>query len=159
MIRRAEKRDIPDIGRLLLQVNNVHADIRPDLFKHDHRKYTDVQLEGIIEDDSRPVFVLTDEEDEHLRGYCFCELTVYENDNNMTDRKTLYIDDLCVDEASRGEHTGRKLYEYVLGYAERSGCYNVTLNVWSGNEGARGFYDAMGLKPYKTGMEYILKGV
>ena len=156
MIRRAISRDIPDIDKLLYQVNNVHADGRPDLFRHDCKKYTDAQLEGILKDDNRPVFVLTDERDEHVLGYCFCMLEIYENDNNMTDRRTLYIDDLCVDETERGKHIGRELYEHVLGYAKEAGVYNVTLNVWSCNPEALKFYEAMGLKPYKTGMEYVL---
>ena len=156
MIRRAEKRDIPDIDKLLYQVCNVHADGRGDLFKHDCKKYTDEQLEEIIKDEERPIFVLPDEQDEHVLGYCFCILERYVNDNNMVDRTTLYIDDLCVDEEARGQHAGSRLYRYVCDYAKEIGCYNVTLNVWSCNEKAMKFYEAMGLKPYKTGMECIL---
>ncbi len=156
MIRKAQSRDIPDIDRLLFQVDNVHADGRDDLFKHDCKKYTDDQLEGILKDDKRPIFVYTDEKDEHVLGYCFCIFEIYENDNNMVDRKTLYIDDLCVDEAMRGKHIGRQLYEYVKAYAKEEGFYNITLNVWSLNKSAINFYEAMGLKPYKTGMEHIL---
>ncbi len=156
MIRRAEKRDIPDIDRLLFQVNNVHADGRSDLFKHDCKKYTDVQLEAIIKDDNRPIFVFSDEKDEKVLGYCFCILEIYENDNNLTDRKTLYIDDLCVEEGKRGMRIGKRLYEHVLDYAKGIGCYNVTLNVWCLNEKAMGFYEALGLTPYKIGMEQIL---
>ncbi len=156
MIRRAEKRDIPDIDRLLYEVNNVHADGRSDLFRHDCKKYTDEELEVIIKDDKRPVFVLTDQSDERVYGYCFCIMEVYENDHNMVDRKTLYIDDLCVDEEKRGEHIGSQLYNFVLEFAKREGCYNVTLNVWSLNDKAKKFYDAMGLRPYKVGMEKIL---
>ena len=156
MIRRAENRDIPDIDKLLYQVCNVHADGRSDLFKHDCKKYTDEQLTEIIQDDGRPIFVLTDEEDVHVLGYCFCMLEIYENDNNMVDRKTLYIDDLCVDEEARGQHIGSRLYRYVLDHAKEIGCYNVTLNVWSLNDKAQKFYEAMGLKPYKVGMEHIL---
>ncbi|MCR5733877.1 MAG: GNAT family N-acetyltransferase [Lachnospiraceae bacterium] len=157
MIRPAKKRDIQDIDRLLFQVNNVHADDRPDLFKRDCKKYTDEELEKIIEDDKRPIFVYTDERDEQVLGYAFCIIEEYENDHNMVDRKTLYIDDLCVDEEVRGRHIGRLLYEHVLRYAKHTGCYNVTLNVWSLNTDAMKFYEALGLKPYKTGMEVIVE--
>lgn len=74
----------------------------------------------------------------------------------MTDVKTLYIDDLCVDEAARGAHIGRSLYEYVLDYARNNGYYNVTLNVWADNKNAVKFYDKLGLKIQKIGMEKIL---
>ncbi len=156
MIRRAEKRDIPDMNRLLYQVCNVHADGRKDLFKRDCKKYTDEQLAELLGNEERPVFVLSDEADERVLGYCFCVLERYQGDNIMTDRLTLYIDDLCVDEEARGKQIGSALYHYVCEYAKKRGCYNITLNVWSCNENARKFYERMGLEPYKTGMEYIL---
>lgn len=74
----------------------------------------------------------------------------------MTDIKTLYIDDLCVEENSRGMHIGSALYEFVLDYAKKCGCYNVTLNVWAENTGAMEFYKKIGMKIQKIGMEQIL---
>ena len=70
--------------------------------------------------------------------------------------KTLYIDDLCVDETERGQHIGKQLYDYTKEYAKQIGCNNLTLNVWEGNDSARAFYDRQGLKPLKTTMEVIL---
>lgn len=155
VIRRAVEKDIEGINRLLLQVGMVHHRGRPDLFRADSRKYTDEQLAEIIRDDSRPVFVAVDGR-ETLAGYAFCMFQQHANDNILTDIRTLYIDDLCVDEAIRGQHIGKSLYEYVAGFAKASGCYNVTLNVWSCNETAQRFYESCGLKPQKTGMEMIL---
>lgn len=79
-----------------------------------------------------------------VQGYAFCIFQQYVNHNIMTDIKTLYIDDLCVDEACRGQHIGTALYRHVLDFARASGCYNVTLNVWSLNESAMKFYQAPG---------------
>ena len=112
-------------------------------------------LYGILKDDMRPVFVAVDEESRVL-GYAFCMFKQYTDDNILTDIKTLYIDDLCVDGTCRRQHVGRELYEYVLGFAKGQGCYNVTLNVWECNPGAKKFYEACGLVPQKTGMEKIL---
>ena len=78
------------------------------------------------------------------------------NDNILTDIKTLYIDDLCVYENLRGQHIGRQLYEYVKTFAKENGFYNLTLNVWSLNEGAQKFYESVGMVPQKIGMETIL---
>jgi ribosomal protein S18 acetylase RimI-like enzyme len=74
----------------------------------------------------------------------------------LTDIKTLYIDDLCIDENVRGQHIGKSIYEFVKSFAKENGCYNLTLNVWACNEGAMRFYEAVGLKPQKIGMETIL---
>lgn len=154
-IRRAETCDMPRIDELLMQVELVHHKARPDLFKNGGRKYTDEELAAIIADDKRPILVAVDENN-RLLGYAFCIFQQYLNNTIMTDIKTLYIDDLCVDEACRGQHIGRSLYEAVLDYAREHGCYNVTLNVWSGNDNAQRFYESCGLKPQKIGMEVIL---
>lgn len=155
-IRRAQEKDMKDLDRLLFQVNMVHHKGRPDLFKGGQRKYTDDQLLEIIQDDKRPVFVAENEEG-NVVGYAFCIFQQRLNDNILTDIKSLYIDDLCVDEACRGQHVGSALYEYVKDFAREQGCYNLTLNVWALNEGARRFYEKCGLRPQKIGMETILR--
>lgn len=153
-LRRAEERDIPTISRLLYQVHKVHSDVRPDLFKKGAKKYTDDELRQILSDSRRPIFVA--ERDGAVLGYAFCIHQQHVNDNNMTEIKTLYIDDLCVDEAARGGHTGSALYEHVLEYARERGYYNVTLNVWADNTGALKFYEKLGMRTQKIGMEQIL---
>lgn len=154
VIRRAGEGDIPVLDKLLYQVHRVHSDARPDLFQPGAKKYTDDELREILADSRRPVFVA--ERAGAVLGYAFCVHQQHVGSHSMTDVKTLYIDDLCVDEAARGGHIGRSLYEYVLAYAKGQGCYNVTLNVWAGNPGALKFYERLGLKPQKIGMEAIL---
>ncbi len=155
VIRRAEPGDIDGINRLLYQVLEVHHSGRPDLFRANAKKYTDSQLLEIIHDDSKPIFVAEDKAGD-IAGYAFCVFQTHEESNVLTDIKTIYIDDLCVDEGRRGLHIGRSLYEFVLDFARQNGCYNVTLNVWSCNEAAMRFYEKCGLRPQKIGMEIIL---
>ena len=154
MIRFAQIRDIPRLGALLEQVNLVHHLGRPDLFKKG-KKYTDDELALLLGDPNRPILVWTDESDV-TQGYAFCVFQQHKDSNLMTDVKTLYIDDLCVDESMRGKHVGTALYEAVLELARKEGCYNVTLNVWSCNPSALRFYERCGLVPQKIGMETIL---
>ncbi len=153
-IRRAQEEDIPVIDKLLFEVLKVHSDVRPDLFKAGTKKYTDEELKEILADGKTPVFVA--EQDGNVLGYAFCVHQQFVNNNNMTDIKTLYIDDLCVDEAARGMHIGKALYEYVVEYARAQGYYNVTLNVWADNVNAVKFYERIGLKIQKIGMEAVL---
>ena len=154
MIRRAEEKDIPKIGDLLSQVDLVHYIGRPDIFKIG-RKYTDEQLEELLIDETRPILVCTDDDDV-VMGYCFCIYQQHVDNTVLTDIKTLYIDDLCVDETRRGQHVGKQLYEAAVQLAKENGCYNLTLNVWSCNPSAMNFYQAMGLVPQKVGMERII---
>lgn len=153
MIRRAEIKDIPGIISLLRQVNMVHHVLRPDLFKPYTTKYNEQELETLISDDSKPIFVF---EDGAVLGHAFCKITEVKNDKLLQDIKTLYIDDICVDENARGQHVGKALYEYVRNYAQSIGCNNITLNVWDGNDAALSFYRNMGMKVQKTTMEIVL---
>lgn len=154
-IRRAKNTDTDGINKLLYEVLMVHHNGRPDLFKADAKKYTDEELAAIIADDAKPIFVAVDEREEVV-GYAFCLFQQHIGNNILTDIKTLYIDDLCVDETKRGMHIGKQLYEYVIAFAREQGCYNVTLNVWACNQSAMRFYEKCGLVPQKVGMEKIL---
>lgn len=153
MIRKAEKKDIEGVIKLLYQVGAVHHGIRPDLFKSNTTKYTEQELEGIIHDNSKPIFVYDDGE---ILGHAFCQISEIKDHRLLQDIKTLYIDDICVDESARGKHIGQALYEFVRDYAKSIGCYNITLNVWEGNHPALKFYESMGMQVQKTGMETIL---
>jgi ribosomal protein S18 acetylase RimI-like enzyme len=154
MIRLAVEKDIPKIGELLSQVCLVHHNGRPDIFKVG-RKYSEKELEALLLDETRPILVCVDEFD-NVMGYCFCIYQQYKDNSVLTDIKTLYIDDLCVDETLRGKHIGKQLYEAAVRLARDSGCYNLTLNVWSCNTSALRFYEAQGLLPQKIGMEVVL---
>ena len=158
ILRRAIPADLPGLAKLLDQVLMVHYEGRPDLFVPNTRKYTDDQLREIIADDERPIFVAVAEDAApgDILGYAFCVIEDYSNSTNMQPHRTLYIDDICVDEDARGRHVGSEVYHHVIDWAREQGFYNVTLNVWSCNPGAQQFYEALGMTPYKIGMEQIL---
>ncbi len=153
-IRKATINDLQKINTLLYEVQKVHSDARPDLFKSGAKKYTDEQLKNIFTNDKTPVFVF--EKDGTVLGYAFCIFKQESNNNTLTPVKTLYIDDLCVDECARGKHIGTELYRFVLDYAKKTDCYNVTLNVWANNTNAVKFYQSIGMQIQKIGMEKIL---
>ena len=155
IVRHAENKDIDRIMELLVQVNNVHEQGRPDLFYKDCTKYSVPELEKLIVSEDHPIYVCVNDEDLVL-GYAFCIIEETEQSNNQPGIKTLYIDDICVDEKARGQHVGKTVYEYVVEEAKRLGCYHITLNVWELNPIARKFYEAMGLTPLKTVMEKVL---
>lgn len=154
-IRIAEEKDIPKILDLLTQVNMVHHNGRPDLFNGPAQKYTKDQLLSMFQKKEDPIFVGTDEQDEVL-GYAMCQTQQVLGDTIRTEIKTLYLDDLCVDENARGQHVGSQLYQYLLKYAKEEGYYNLTLHVWECNKSAAKFYEACGMKPQYTCLEQIL---
>ena len=143
MIRKATHNDIPRILDLLSQVNDVHAEGRPDFFVKGQRKYNEEDLLKIINDDTTPVFVC--EENDDIKGYAFCVIQDLSQCDNLRPDKSLYIDDICVDENYRRHGVGKKLYEHVIQFAKEEKCFNITLNVWAKNPGAQAFYESMGM--------------
>lgn len=155
MIRRAKVSDIPGINNLLTQVLLVHHNGRPDIFKEKGQKYTDEELEELIGKLEDPIFVYVDE-NENVLGHCFCQTIDRQERPSSYAYKTLYIDDLCIDENVRGKHIGKDIYEYVKKFARENGYYNITLHAWECNPNAVGFYDHIGLKIQQYTMEDIL---
>lgn len=155
MIRRAENRDIPAINRLLGQVLLVHHVGRPDLFKEKGQKYTEDELIKLIEKTEDPIFVYEDENGEVI-GHCFCQTIDRKESSNAYAYKTLYIDDLCIDENARGQHVGKEMYEYAKKFAKENGYYNLTLHAWECNPNAVGFYNHLGMNIQQYTMEEIL---
>lgn len=153
-IRFAAEKDIPQMIDLLRQVGEVHHQIRPDLFRAGAQKYDEAALKRLLSDPDRPIIAGVVED--KMVGYAFCILQEIKNDPVLCDRKTLYIDDLCVDETVRGGGVAKAIYQGVLDYARSIGCDAVTLNVWCGNDRAMHFYEKCGFKPQKIGMELPL---
>ncbi len=153
-IRLAAERDILALGELLLQVAEVHHALRPDLFSAGAQKYNAEQLSAMLHDPERPVFVA--ETDHKVVGHLFCTLREYGGEGVFVPYRTLYIDDFCIDEAYRGRGVGTQLYQYAQHFAKENGCYNLTLNVWTANQGAVDFYTACGMSPQRLVMEQLL---
>ena len=154
-IRNAENKDAPQILSLLSQVLEVHAALRPDLFVSGTTKYTQQELYAIFRDTQRRTFVAVDDSDNVL-GYAFCEIRDHTHANNRVPHTELYVDDLCVDSTARGKNVGTALFRHVQQTARALGCYTVTLNVWTGNDGAKAFYDKMDMLPRFTMLEWIV---
>ena len=154
-IRKAEEKDILKIMELLGQVLQIHADIRPDIFIPGTTKYTEEELKELLKEEKKPIYVAVNEEDVCI-GYAFCQIQEQPFSNNMVPFKSLFIDDLCVDQQIRGQHIGENLFEYVKSEARKLNCYEVTLNVWAGNISAEKFYEKMGMRTKERQIEVFL---
>ena len=153
-IRFAEAKDVTGILALLRQVGQVHHQGRPDIFRKGAQKYGASQVLSMLNSSKTPIFVAA--EGEKVVGYGFCQVKIYENDPVIADHTEVYIDDLCVDENCRGQGIGQAIYKEIIRYAKMRKADSITLNVWCCNESAMRFYEKLGLKPQKIGMEVLL---
>ena len=155
IIRKARMEDRLGIERLLKEVNNLHQKLRPDIFIENAIKYNEEKFNALISNGATPIFVAVDE-DGNVLGHLFCQVRDHADVAVYKDFKTLFIDDLCVAESAHRQGIGKSLFDFALKYARQNDCYDVTLNVWSGNDSALAFYEKMGMFPKETQMEYIL---
>ena len=153
MIRRAEEKDAPRISALLKQVLEVHAAVRPDMYRSGTQKYSEADVLKLLADPDCVLFVETDETDRTV-GYAICFVHEIGDDGIVVGRRELYIDDLCVDETARRTGVGQRLFEHVKAFAKEQGFDWITLNVWNDNVNALAFYRRMGLTERKTILEY-----
>jgi GNAT superfamily N-acetyltransferase len=72
-------------------------------------------------------------------------------------RQCVWIEDIYIQEACRGQGIAGALYRHAQGYAKDCGCSHITLNVWQGNENAMAFYEKMGMRPRSMMMEQSLE--
>ena len=160
-VRLMEERDIPKIMDLLVQVNLVHAKGRPDIFKENTKFSPEDVKNSFLGNKEQPVYVYVEKDAEgreEVLGHAFCEVRDSKGNSILAPRKTLYIDDICVDENARGRGVGRKLFEHVEKLAQEEGDFEaITLNVWNFNRPAYDFYMEMGFEPLHTILEKKLK--
>ena len=99
-IRQANINDLDGIKKLLMQINNLHANIRPDIFIYDKMKYSDQELINLLNDKNRITFVYVDKNNGVL-GHAFCIFKDVLKTNNTKERKWL----ICAIETQDGfEH-------------------------------------------------------
>ena len=88
MIRLAKFEDIPRLQELLEQILIVHHQARPDVFKSKGSKFSDAELEAVINDSKKPVFVYEDDEGRIL-GHLF--LMIKEELKKMVHKRLLRL--------------------------------------------------------------------
>ena len=151
LIRPAKKDDIDGLLALLHEVLEVHAKEYPKIFIPGTTKYSKEGLLLLIEEDDKTL-ILVAEEDGKVIGHAFLKIIDNPATRNTYASKVLYIDDICVDEAARGKHVAKTLFEEVRKYAKEEGFDRIELNVWEKNTVAKAFYESVSMKPLKTTM-------
>ena len=152
-IRKANFDDISRLLDLLSEVLEVHAKLRSDLFVSGTTKYSKEDLELMLKDENKVIYVGVI--NDYVVGYAMCEIRM--PSSNMYPHKIFHLDDLCVDAKYRRQGFGEALYKKVVETAKENDCYEITLNAWPGNEAALKFYEKMGLKTRSIFLEQIIK--
>ena len=143
--------DAAAVNGLLSQIVRVHHKVRPDLFRAEFH----ADDNNVRQSEDEPLFVAVNEEN-NVVGCIWC-LFAKERDNTLkVDRDWLCIDDICVEEAYRGQGIGKKLMEFAAGLAREKGLDRIQLNVYEDNAAAVRFYESLGFATQKRVLELIV---
>ena len=152
-IRPAQGEDHAAIERILRQIAQLHAELRPEVFRPAGQKYDTARYYGLLEGPDTPILAAQNEQGEVL-GYAMLEIkAVFADHPVMLPRRYLYVDDLCVDENARGQGIGEALMRAARALARERGIDKIELNVWECNGGAMRFYERLGFQTQRRTLE------
>jgi len=152
-VRPAKKEDHGAVERMLRQIAQLHADLRPENFRPASKKYDAQQFAAMLSDPKVPILVAQDEQGEVL-GYAMLQVKSVGADHPILLARTfLYLDDLCVDEAARGRGVGTALMQGARELAKSRGIEKIELNVWECNRNAMRFYERLGFATQRRELE------
>ncbi len=151
MVRYAKREDLPRVNELRRQVNDLHVEGRPDVFKPGFNQMMQDFLYTIFESDNMDVIVA--ERENVICGFA-CVQYVRKPESPYSFARHFYdVDEFCVDGAFRRQGIATELIDFIKQEAKVKGFDRVELNMWEFNDGARAFYESVGFKTYRRYME------
>lgn len=157
IIRKTIPDDLPGIVKLLFEIDELHNDSRPDIFKAHSSKYTLDELGELLCNEKYTLISAIDQNsDNSVIGYLICISQEIKETVMLLPRKIFYIDDFCVSKVCQHNNIGTQLFEFAKEYAKSNNFDSVELNVWEFKGNARKFYEKCGMTMQKSTMEYKL---
>ncbi len=153
MIRKANENDIPQLAALFRQLHEHHIKIAPDSHRMPFEGYFELEMRSFLEDEKMHIF--TEELDGSLLSYA--AVNIFERERaERTYAKILYIEHFAVAENARRMGCGKRLFEFLKGYAADNGCDLIQLGAAAKNAEALSFYESMGMEPRTIRLELKL---
>lgn len=152
-IRRAKEEDFEEIKNLVVEINNIHAKARPDLYECTEEPITRGEFYELLRSKTTEVFVAT--------KLCTNEIVAYSILNIINNKCLLftknryygYIEEFCVKSNYKRRGIGKTLFNYMKEYSKTLGLTSLQLTVWEFNEDARHFYESLGMITRNRRME------
>lgn len=152
MIRFAQESDLERVNEIRRQVNNVHVNGRPDIFRSEFCKELQDYIYEIWNDDNKDIIVI--EREGVICGFS-CVQYVYKTESPYSNARKYYnIVEFGVDESYRRQKVGTELFEFIKKDAKKKEFDRIELDMWEFNESALKFYESIGFLTYRRYMEY-----
>lgn len=154
VIRFAKEDELERINVLRKQVNDLHVEGKPDVFKPGFNEELQNYVYYIFKDPEQRIVVA--DKDGEICGFAILH-HIYKPENPfMKVRDFLDIDEFCVDEKHRREGIATALVEFIKNFAKEQGYHRLELNMWEFNQDALAFYEAAGFETFRRYMEMFI---
>ena len=153
-IRFAEENELDRINDLRKQVNDVHVEGKPDVFKPGFGEELKDFIKVIWNDPEQSIVVAESEGD--ICGFAVLHHINKPENPFMYERDFLDIDEFCVDKDHRRQGVASALIEFIKTYAKDQGYKRIELNMWEFNQDALAFYEAAGFETFRRYMEMFI---
>ena len=154
--RFACENELDRINKLRKQVNDLHVEGKPDVFKPGFSEELENYLYVIWKDPEQKIVVV--EQNDVICGFAVLRHIKKHETPFMLERDFLDIDELCVDEAYRRKGAATEMVAFIKEYAAKKGYRRIELNMWEFNQGALAFYESVGFQTYRRYMECDIAG-
>ncbi len=143
ILRLATAEDFPSVKSLLLEIQRIHAEALPEVFKApDPEQITFERYQQVISHPQKQIVVALAEE--QVVGYVYAEVIQSKGDLFHQPRGWVYVHQIAVEGEFRGQGYAQGLMERVVALARRRGVERVEIEVWGFNQPAQAVYEKLG---------------
>lgn len=139
MLELAKETDWEAIQKLSVQIHDLHAQWRSDLYYHSEEPYPREKF--LMDINNRLVY--TAKVAGVVVGYVVLAIQEKGGEGIVT-HKAMRVESICVEENARGQGFGKEIAGDVRALAKAFGCREVVLSVHPENDSAVGFYQKCG---------------
>lgn len=151
VIRYAKREELESVNKLREQVNEIHVNGRPDIFRADGWPLIEPNIYTRFDEDSSGVIVA--DIDDEIVGFAVVQYILRPETSFAKARRFYHIEEFGVDENHRRKGIATALIKFAKEDAKKRGFERIELNMWEFNEGALAFYESVGFKTYRRYME------
>lgn len=151
VIRYAEREELEAVNKVREQVNEVHVNGRPDIFRADGWPLIESNIYTRFDEDSSGVIVA--DLNDVIVGFAVVQYISRPETSFSKARRFYHIEEFGVDENHRRKGIATSLINFAKEDAKKLGFERVELNMWEFNEGALAFYESVGFKTFRRYME------
>ena len=153
-IRFAREDELDRVNELRKQVNDLHVEGKPDVFKAGFKDELYNHIYDIWNDPEQEIVVA--DADGIICGFAVVH-HIYKAENPfMFERDFIDVDEFCVDERFRRQGIATEIITFIKDYTKEKGFKRIELNMWEFNQGALEFYEAVGFNTYRRYMELFV---